>query len=171
MLFRSACLTLGLLIAAPVLAEQPTSIGYVDMQQVLERSQLGTRARERLEQEFGPQRMAFAQEEQAIRQLQQALERDKPLMSNEQIGKREEEIKTRIARFQEQASATQTRLMEEQQKMTQEIIGPALEAVDQVARERQVAAVFERGQAGLVYVDEALDLTPTVIQRLNANTK
>jgi len=171
MKFRTALLAIALLIAVPALAAPKASIGYVDMQQVIEQSELGQRAQARLQEEFGPQREAFAEEEQAIRTLQQQLQRDKPLMSKEQIAKRESELQERVQGFRKEASATQERLLKEQQEMSQEILAPALEAVNAIAEERSLAAVFERRQAGLVYVDDAIDLTPEVIKQLDAATE
>ncbi len=164
-------LALGLAFAMPTaFAEEASTIGYVDMQRVLEESALGRRAKERLEEKYGPQRASFAQEEQAIRQMQQTLQRDRPLMSEEQIKKQEAEIQERIQGFQEKASATQEELLAEQQTISQEILGPALEAVDQIAKQQKVSAVFERSRAGLLYADDGIDLTDEVLTKLDANS-
>lgn len=168
MILRTTLLALALLIAVPAFAAPATRIGYVDMQQVIEQSELGQRAQAQLKEDYGPQRDAFAQEEQAIRAMQQQLQRDKPLMSKEQIAKREKELQERVQKFRKEASATQERLLKEQQEMSQEIVAPALEAVNAIAAEQELSAVFERRQAGLLYVDDGIDLTAEVVKRLDA---
>lgn len=171
MTHRLALLAISLIVATPIMAASSTTIGYVDMQKVLEQSKLGQQAQERLETEFGPQRNAFAQEELAIRQMQQTLERDKPLMSKEQIDKKEREIQERIQAFQKDVSSIQEKILAEQQEISERIIGPAVEAVNEVAGKRKVSAVFERNRAGLLYVDDAIDLTDAVVKQLDASTK
>jgi outer membrane protein len=153
------------------LAAEAPSIGYVDMQQVLQESKLGKQAQEKLKEKFGPKSEEFAKEEKAIAQQKQALERDKPLMSKEQIKKKEDEIQKKIDTFQKTAGGTQQELQKEQQKLAQAIVGPAQEAVQALSKERKMGMVFERSQAGIIYTDSALDLTKEVIKRLDEKAK
>ncbi|MBK1701027.1 OmpH family outer membrane protein [Thiococcus pfennigii] len=173
MTHRAALLALlpCLAFAAPGLAAPDATVGYVDMQRVLEQSQLGQRAQQRLEKEFGPQRAEIAKEENAIRQLKDAFDRDQPLMSKEQIAKREQELKARLQALQKEAATFQERLMIEQQKISQEIIGPAVKAVEKVASAQKISAVFERSRAGLLYIDDDLELTDAVLEQLDADTR
>ncbi len=57
---------LSLFFVLPALAANNTSIGYVDMQQVLEQSKLGQRLQEQLRKEFEPRAREFAEEEKQI---------------------------------------------------------------------------------------------------------
>jgi outer membrane protein len=153
------------------LAADALNIGYVNMQEVLEKSKLGQRAQETLKAKFGPKSEEFAKEEQAIRQQQQTLERDKPLMSKDQIKKKEDELKKKIEEFQKTAGATQQELAKEQQKLGQAIVGPAQEVVQALSKEKKMSVVFERQQAGLLYIDGGLNLTAEVIKRLDERAK
>jgi outer membrane protein len=168
---RFALFAAALAITAPSLAADAVSIGYVDMQQVLEKSKLGQRAQDTLKEKFGPKSEEIAKSEQALRQQQQTLERDKPLMSKDQIAKKEGELKKNIDEFQKTAGATQQELTKEQQKLGQAVLGPAQEVIDALSKEKKIGAVFERRQAGLLYIDSGLDLTKEVIKRLDERAK
>lgn len=164
----------GLLIALPLAISTSTlasEIGYVDMQRVLEESQLGKTAQANLQERFGDEQRAFAEEEAAIRQLQQKLERDKPLMSTAQVEKTEEEIIGRIKQFEQDFAKIQQQLAQAQQQEGQKILKPARDAVISVAKKRKIDAVFEANQAGVVYLDEDGDLTDAVIKAMDAGTK
>jgi outer membrane protein len=166
-------LVLGILIAASAAISAPTlarEIAYVDMQRVLEESKLGKQAQANLQEQFGDEQQAFAEEEAAIRQLQQTLERDKPLMSAAQIEKTEEEIKGRIQKFEQDFQAIQRQLAQAQQQEGQKIIQPAREAVISVANKQKLGVVFEASQAGIIYLDENGDITDAVIKALDAKT-
>jgi outer membrane protein len=155
----------------PTHASAADVVGYVDMQKVLEESKLGKRLQEQLREEFEPRGEEMAAEEQEIRKLQQSLERDAPLMSAEQVSKQEADVQKRIEVFQEKANAIQQEIMKVQQTKSREIIGPARDSINAVAKKNKVGMVVEPGMSGLLYIDESLDLTAEVIKHLDANTK
>ena len=171
-MLRSPTLALILLFASPLgLAAGPAVIGYVDMQQVLDSSAMGKRAQEKLKKQFEPQGVELGKEEQTIRQLQQTLERDKPLMSKKQVDKKEADIQQRIEDFQKKAMEAQQALMKEQQKLGAAIIAPAREAVTEVAKKQKISVVLEGNQAGVLYLDEALNMTDDVIKVMDKENK
>jgi outer membrane protein len=164
---RAALLALLLSLTATTTAAEPLPIGYVDMQRVFEESTLGQQANARLQEQFGPRQQAFDQEEQAIRQLQQNLARDQALMSQAELDKRQQEIQQRIGKLQQEATAAQQELAQARSKLGSEILAPARTAVAEVAKERKIGMVFEQRQAGMLYGDDALDLTGAVVEQLN----
>ncbi|KAA6185058.1 OmpH family outer membrane protein [Thiohalocapsa marina] len=144
------------------------TIGFVDMQRVLEESALGKAAQAELDTRFGDQQQAFTQREQEIRQMQAALERDKPLMSKEQVEKRETELRALIEQFEKDFNAVQREVMQVQQEQGQRVLAPARKAIDTVAKKAKLTAVFESTQAGLLYMGDDADITDQVIKALNA---
>lgn len=158
---------LGFLLCLPLLGAanvQAGDTGYVNMQRVLKESQLGRDAEARLQERFGPKTEPFAEEEMAIRQMQAALERDKPLMSEAQVEKKETELRERIQAFEKDFSAVQRELMEAQQKEAATILEPAGEAVKALAEKKKLSVVFEASQSGLLYLDPESDFTDEVIE-------
>ncbi|EXJ14724.1 OmpH family outer membrane protein [Imhoffiella purpurea] len=168
-LFLFAALSLSLVL--PAHAGSGASIAYVDMQKVLEDSKLGQRLQEQLRKEFESQAKELAIEEREINQLQQELDRDKPLMSNDQLKKKEKEIQDRIAAYQKKAMPVQQELMKAQQEKGREIVAPARKAVDAVAKKKKLGMVVERGMSGLLFVDADFDITQAVIEQLDSTTK
>ncbi len=165
-----APLALLLTFAAPAIAEDPAAIGYADMQRVLEQSNMGKKANIALKEKYSAPQEALAAEEQSIRQLQQRVSRDAALMSQDELKKRQTEIQGRILKFQQQANATQQELAKDQAALGQDIIKPAQRVIAEIAKEKKLAAVFERNQSGFLYVADGLNLTDDVIKRLNAET-
>jgi len=162
-----------LLLAMPLVLSSPlraSEIGYVDMQRVLEESQLGKQAQANLQERFGDEQQTFAEEEAAIRQLQQTLERDRPLMSAAQVEKTEQEIQDRIKKFEQDFAKIQRQLAQAQQQEGQKILPAARDAVISVAKQRKIDAVFEANQAGVVYLDEDGDITDAVIKAMDTST-
>ncbi|MBO8085641.1 OmpH family outer membrane protein [Marichromatium sp. AB32] len=162
---QTKALLLALALPLPALAGP--SVGYVDMQKVLEESRIGQQVQEQLRKDFEPRGRALAEEEQTLMQMQQSLERDAPLMSEAQVDKQRTELKERIAAYQKEAAQLQRELMKAQQEKGREIVVPAREVVNAIAEKRGLDMVVERGQNGLLYIDEGLDITEAVIERLD----
>ncbi len=164
-------LGLALLLAFPLAGAQAESIAYVDMQVVLDRSKMGQQARDALKEKFAGRQEELAKQEQSIRQLQQELARDQALMSQAMVDKKNAEIQERIASFEQKAALAQRDFVQEQTKLGNQILEPAQEVILALGKDKKVGAIFERRQSGLLYVDEALDLTDEVIKRLDAKKK
>ncbi|NKN31715.1 OmpH family outer membrane protein [Marichromatium bheemlicum] len=162
---QSTALLLALALPLPALAG--ASVGYVDMQKVLEESRIGQQVQQQLREDFEPRGRTLAEEEQTLMQMQQSLERDAPLMSEAQVEKQRTELKARIATYQKEAAQLQRELMKAQQEKGREVVVPAREAVNAIAKKRGLDMVVERGQNGLLYIDDGLDLTEAVIERLD----
>lgn len=168
---RSISLLALLVLCTPLFAADPAAIGYVDMQQVIERSKLGQKAHATLKEQFAEPQEALAKEEQAILQLQESTDRDSALMSEEELTKRKNEIKERVQKIQRSATTAQQELAREQAKLGAGIITPAKDVITKLAKEKGLGAVFERNQSGLLYIEDGLNLTDEVIKRLDAETK
>ena len=142
------------------------TIGFVDMERVLQESKPGKEAQAKLEEQFADDQKAFAEREREIREMQAGFERDKPLMSKDQSAKKEQEIKDSIKSFEEDFQEVQRELVKAQQEEGKKIIAPAREAVSSVAKEKKLGAVFEASQAGLLYLGESADITNDVIKAM-----
>jgi outer membrane protein len=157
-----------ILLMAPVHGAETGSIGFVDMQVVLDKSAMGQQAQQALKEKFAARQERFSEEERSIRQLQQTLARDEALMSQAQLDKKTAEIQGRIQEFEKMVREAKQDLMQEQNKLGNKILEPAQAIIVALAKEKQLSAVFERRQSGLMYIDDGLDLTAEVIKRLNA---
>jgi len=156
------------LLVTPVQAAKPQKIGYVNMQEVIDKSKLGQQAHETLKKKFGSRQQKLAGEQQSILQLQKTLDRDKALMSRKELKKKTAEIQKRKKKFQQKVTQLQKEVRQEENKLAQRILEPAPAVSTAAAKAKRVSAVFERRQSGLLYIDDGLDLTAEVIKRLDA---
>lgn len=157
-----------ILLMAPAHGTETGSIGVVDMQVVLDKSAMGQQAQQALKEKFASRQEKFLEEERSIRQLQQTLARDQALMSQAELDKKTKDIQGRIQAFEKMAGQAKQDLMQEQNKLGNKILEPAQAIIVALAKEKQLSAVFERRQSGLMYIDDGLDLTAEVIEQLNA---
>ena len=166
---RAPALALAL-VCLPLAAAEPVSIGYVDMQRVIEESKLGKQAFATLQEKYAEPQAVLQKDEKEIMQLQQNLARDGALMSQAELDKRKGELQERIALIQRKAAMAQQELSQDQAKLGSGIIKPAQEIITELGKERKLTAIFERSQSGMLYVEEDRNLTTEVIKRLDAKT-
>ena len=114
---------------APLSAAEPVTIGYVDMQRVIEESKLGKQAFAALQEKYAEPQAALEKEEKGILQLQQSLARDGALMSQAELDKRKAEFQERVSQIQRKAAMAQQELSQDQAKLGGGIIKPAQEIV------------------------------------------
>ncbi len=160
-----------LALALPLAVLEAASLGYVDMQKVLEESSLGKKVQEQLRKDFEPRAQELGKTEAEIRQQQESLARESALMSADQVKKKEAEIKQRIEAYQKAGGALQQELAKVQQEKGREVMGPAQKAVDAVAKQKKLSMVVERSLAGILYLEPGLDITADVIKHMDANAK
>jgi outer membrane protein len=160
-----------LALALPFATLEAASLGYVDIQKVLEQSTLGKKVQEELRKEFEPRAQELGKTEAEIRQLQETLARDSALMSADQVKKKEAEIKQRIEAYQKAGGALQQEVAKVQQQKGREVMAPAQKAVDAVAKQNKLSMVVERSLTGILYLDPGLDITDDVIKHMDASAK
>ncbi|MFY9972647.1 MAG: OmpH family outer membrane protein [Chromatiaceae bacterium] len=160
-----------LALALPFATLEAASLGYVDIQKVLEQSTLGKKVQEELRKEFEPRAQELGKTEAEIRQLQETLARDSALMSADQVKKKEAEIKQRIEAYQKAGGALQQEVAKVQQQKGREVMAPAQKAVDAVAKQNKLPMVVERSLTGILYLDPGLDITDDVIKHMDASAK
>lgn len=160
-----------LMLTLPLTLAQATDLGWVDMQQVIEKSKLGAKVQEELRKEFEPRLKPVREEEKAIRAAQASLAKEAPLMSKDQADKRQGEIKKRIEAFEKTAAPLQQELAKIQQERGREVLLPAQKAIESVAKQKKLGMVVERGQAGLLYLDKSLEITEEVVKQMDAASK
>jgi len=155
----------------PLAAAEATDVSFVDMQQVIEKSKLGSKVQEQLRKEFEPKAKPLGEEEQAIKQLQAGLAREAALMSKDQLAKKEAELKKRIEAFEKTAAPFQQELLKAQQERGREVLISAQKAVEVVAKQKKIGMVVERSLQGIIYMDKAADITDEVVKQMDASAK
>lgn len=158
-----------LALTLPCAAAGAASLGYVDMQRVLEESAIGKKVQDELRKEFEPKAQELGKGEAEIRKMQESLSRESALMSTDQVKKKEAEVRQRLESYQKTAGALQQEVAKVQQEKGRSVLAPAQKAVDAVSKQKKLSMVVERSLAGILFLDPALDITADVIKHMDAN--
>ena len=162
---RKLLVTMVLLTGfAPVaLAAEASSVGYVDIQYLIDNSPQAKAATADLEERFGPQQEQLRQQQQEFQRLQQRLQKEGLVMSEgerEQIEQRLRELKREIQRGQQ---AFREELNIQRNGALSEVREAVLKAVQGLAKDEGYDLIV--GQ-GALYASEGIDLTQRVLERM-----
>jgi outer membrane protein len=151
----------------PAPAAEP-KIGVVNAQKVLEKAPQAEAARKRLEAEFAPRDKELAEMQKEMRKNEERMEKDGMVMSEAERQKLDREIvsqKRELKRAQEEfRDDLNLRRNEEFGKLQKRIA----EVILAVAKENNYDLVLTDG---VLYASDKVDITETVLTRLNASEK
>lgn len=151
----------GLVPAAQ--AAEASSVGYVDVQYLIDNSPQAQAATQDLEKQFGPKQEELRQKQQEFQRLQQQLQKDGLVMSEserEEMEQRMRELKRDIQRGQE---AFREELNIQRNNALTQVREAVLQAVRDLAEEEGYDLVV--GQ-GVLHASDAVNLTERVLKRM-----
>lgn len=148
---------------ASVVQAADYTIAVIDANRVVEESPQYDAAGEALQSEIGEREKALREQQDELSKLQQKLERDAALMSEDEVQRLQNDIRSRQRRlkyaqveFQEDFSLRQNELRTKLAKQVQE-------AVVELAKEKKIDLILSEG---VVYSSDRIDLSGEVIERL-----
>jgi outer membrane protein len=155
-------LALTLLLAAGVHADQ-YKIGVVDPNRVVELSPQYEAAGKALQGEVEERERNLRQQQEQITILQRQLERDAALMSESEMQRLQNDIRSRTRKLKYAQDEFQEDVALRQNELRTKLAKQVREVVVELAKEKGIDLVITEG---LVYYSPRMDLSDLVIERL-----
>lgn len=153
------------------MAADSPAIGFVDVRKVMLESKVGKKNKAEFDKLVKDKETTLGKEEEKLKALQDSLQKDQLMMTEEQRRSRQRE-------FQEKAEAFQKMLRDAKQEVGRkdnEYTAKALEEiriiVADLAKTMNLSMVLEVSESGLLYADKKLDLTAKVMEKYDAKAK
>lgn len=149
-------------------ASVPPPIAVVDVTKVLTQSKAGKAAYDSLKQlqEQGMQTAKTMDDE--VRKMDTAVNADKLKMTEDQLAKANGAIADKRIAMQRYAQDTEREIGEARARAG--LDAKVKPVIDALGKEMDLWLVFNKFESGLVYASDAVDITDTIITRLNAVT-
>lgn len=158
-----------LLCAAPVLAQADSlKIAVIDVQKILTDSTSGQEVLAQLEQLRTEKAEFLVDRKQHLEDLRKRYDQTRLTLAEDRIAELEKEIEDLAIALRRAQDDAQRELQKRQQEDFGRIEQAVLPIIDSVGREFGYSLIFNKFQSGLVYADEAVDITDLVIERYNA---
>jgi len=157
----------GLLLSAPVLAE--LKIGLIDARPILAaaaESKAGKMHTEAMEKYAKDKRAVFAKEDEKIRALSQAFQKEVLTLSDAQKQQKEKDIQGKAAILRKMVEEAEQEGRKKDAAFKNRLEAEIRKAVEAVSREEKVNLVLSRAE--VLYSDSGIDLTEKVVKKLQA---
>lgn len=151
----------------PAFADTP-SIGYVDMRQVLLESKIGKKKKAEFEKLVKEKESQLSKEEEKLKAMEQAFQKEQLLMTEEQKQAKRREYQEKSQTFQRMVRDAKEEVARKDSEFTAKAVGEVRAIVADLAKSMKLQLVLEASESGLLYADDALNLTPKVMERYDA---
>ena len=175
---RITKLILGLALAAAPFLALPASaqtaaasgikIAVIDTERILLTSNTGKKALADLKKLQEAKEAEARTKQQEIKDLQAKISDGRLSLAQDKLSEMEKQLEAKLVslrRFQEDANADLGKMRDQVLAGIDQKVMPV---INQVGKEMGYTLIFRKFESGLIYADEAIDITNVIIQRLDA---
>lgn len=138
-------------------------IGYVDFNRALNEVSDGRKAKQRLKDEFNEKQQKLDRLQDELRSAKDGIDRDRLLLSEDALRKREEEYGRKYGELQQRLEGFKTEIAAKEQNLTQDILSRLRTIVREIGQEEGYTLILEKSQDLVLYAPDGSDLTDRVI--------
>ncbi|HLF22838.1 MAG TPA: OmpH family outer membrane protein, partial [Burkholderiales bacterium] len=105
---------------------------------------------------------------QRLKDLQQAFEKDKLLLTENQRATKQKEFEEKVRAFQQARADAQREIETKEREFTSKALPKIRDIIRDLAKEQKLTLVLDKNEAPVLYAPEGPDLTEKVMQRFDA---
>ncbi len=156
---------------ADVASAEGRKYAVVDMQAVIVNVEEGKAARTDLEKEIKDKEKELQKQKEELDKMNDEWKSKASLLSEEARMNKQKDFQEKFLALRNAEMEFQANIKRKEQKATQTIAIKVAGLVEKIAKERSIEAVFEANSAGLLYLQEPVDLTKEVVDRYAKEAK
>lgn len=158
---------LFLLLAVPVWGQEGVKIGFVDLDRALNESRAGRSALEKLQTKVKETESRLLKEKQELERLRSDIDKKGLLLKEVERRNLEKEFQRRVRNYQREMRDSQEELNQRKNELMADILKGLEKVVTRIGKKEKFTLILERGQ--VLYTDQGVDITDTVIKRYDSN--
>ncbi len=164
--------TLLLLLVLPVsVYAADLKFGYINLKEVISKSEPGQKAMKELKQKFEGMKKDLDKQKKEIDELQASLRKQSLVLSQDAKMDKELEFKRKVRDFQDVYQNYQMRMKQDEQRLSAPILQQLVTIIKNYGKKHKYTMVFDSNSSGLLYADDATNLSGKIIKELNAAWK
>jgi outer membrane protein len=162
---------LGILmsLAVPRMAfAEELKLGYVDLQRALYETEDGRKAKAQLKKVFDQKQKELDEQQEDFKKAKDDLDKKRSILAADTVRQKETELATKFEKVQQSYLRHQKDLQEKEGEVTSKIFERMQRIIIKIAQAENFSMVLDKGQAGIIFAKQHLDLTNDLIRRYNA---
>ena len=158
------------LVLAPSLAAAQSKIAFVDLEYALNNVEEGKKAKAVLEQDFKRKKDALEATRANLVRMENELSGQKLVLSAEALTQKENELASAKSRYDAEKKSAYEEWQKKEANLTRDLLERLTEIVQQIGKDGGYSFILERHDASVLYAQENIDLTKTVIDKFNKSS-
>ena len=153
--------------AAPAANIGPIKIAVINTEQILLESAAGKKALADLKKLQEQKEGEIRAKQQEIKDLQAKVSDGRLSLAQDKLAEMDKQLEDKVIalrRFQDDATRD---LNKRKDDVLGQIDGRVMPVINQIGKEMGYTLIFRKFESGLIYADDAVDITPMIIQRLD----
>ena len=163
-----ALLLLVLTTAAMAQDDAKIRIGVIDSEKVLSGSAFGKKALAELTAFQKQREDVLTLMVNEVKELQRKIADGRNSLSAQELGALQKQVADKIAATNRAKDDATRTLQAKRDLLLQELDRKTMPVIKQIAKEQGYQLIFRKFESGLIFADDALDITAQVIQKLDA---
>lgn len=166
-------LTVMILFAFSASAFAETKIAVVNTQEALAQSVAGKAAQDQLTKKFDSMKADLERRKAEIEKMRDELQKQSMVMSMEAKQDKELEFKRKVRDLQDTDQAYKQKLAMERNSIFQPLLKTLGDTIREHGQKHGYTLIIEKSPSisGLIYNDEAVDITAAIVKEFNQKTK
>ena len=170
-------LTLGLALAVPAAAAaQPTApaqpgvikIAVIDTEKILMTSAAGKKALAELKKVQEAKEKELGGRQQEIKDLQAKLTDGRLSLAQDKLDEMQKQLEDKVIALRRLQEDANTDLTKKRDQVLGQIDQQVMPVINLAGKQLGYTLIFRKFESGLIYADDAIDITDSIIQRLDA---
>lgn len=145
----------------------PTRLGFVDLQTVITQSKEGQTAMNTVKAEAAEKQKEISAKEAEIKQMDTDLQKQASVLSEAAKKDREEEIRRKLRDLKRVTEDVNRDLAKREGEMVNDLLRDLAALIRDYGKEKGYTLIVEKGQSGVIYGNDAADLTKEILERYN----
>jgi outer membrane protein len=150
-------------------APGPLKIAVINTEQILLDSQAGKKALADLKKIQDQKEAELNAKQEEIKALQAKIDSGHLSLAQDKLAELEKQLEDKVIAARRLQDDANRDLNKKKDDVLGGIDQRVMPVINQLGKEMGFTLIFRKFESGLIYADEAIDITPLVIQRLDAN--
>ncbi len=157
-----------LLVPTLAVGAEP-KIAFVDQRRAILSSTEGREAERVLQELATEKQQEIASQEEELRRLGAELEAQQYVLTAQAIDERRLDLGKKRNDLERKRQEVQEELRLQERKMLAPLVKKFAEALQEIGKKEGLSLILDRSSPGVLYLEDALDITELVVERLNEN--
>jgi outer membrane protein len=170
-MIKKVCLLLVGLFLLPLhnLYGGEMKIAVVDMNKILNESKEGSKAKLDMKKRYEELKLKIDKRQEELKKIKGDIERQKIILGKDKMKEKEEEFGKEMGNFRKLVAESEKEMRETEAAYTKNILNKIRDIVKKSVKEKGYVLVIDKS-GGVVYVDDSIDVSKSVLEVLNKET-